>query len=640
MNKKVFTLLVLTPLLLVGCSKSNESSQSQGSQSESSESVLPDAPVSEISLSLANFNYSEVLPEPEITGLTAENVQVSYSYHNRASGDRLGAYVAGSAAGSINAGEYTLKAAVTSSTYKPFELSADFEVTKAAMTDLAMTVPDYYYDDVKPEANFSNLPAGSEVSYKYYKNSADKHDYVPGTANDIVPDAYTLEATVTNPNYDTTVKTYGFVVMNAQFDEAYSLVGANINVGTTDVGFSLNDVNLNSILSIQVAATSAELEGVTFTWKQEYVLNPGTPLAAKVIAHKEYFVDKEFDVTVAGTKKAVEMPSFTGTTTFTYDGEQHDVTLNNLDFARAETTLDSVFEATDAGDYSVKVVLKDKVNTCWSDGTTDDLVFNWKINRYHPAGSSSGFRLTIGDYVSACSNVVLDIDKSLFTSPLALKFEFRRGNGTAYDEYTDATFTVTSTEVAHIDVNGKLVLDDLDATYLSMNVATSNPNHSFDQSYTINIVDYSSTPQRTLDFSAAKTTTSFYGLDKTSIMGCTPSHDYICQLYTNGNGFQVDKTFKSVEVIKMKIHFVDECTYAHIQTFFSKTDDYYDHPDNVNVSHSIEKEDYDESTWIDFDYTSETFEAATDYYLHFWLTGSPNSAAVQIKEIRIIYNVA
>lgn len=643
MNKKFFALLVLTPLILVGCSKSNDSSQGPSSHSsESSETVLPDAPIDEITLSLANFSYSEVLPTPEITGLTAENVQVSYSYHNRTTGDKLGDYVAGGAAGSINAGEYSLKANVTSSTYKPFELSTNFAVSKSETMPIDFVAYDYYYDDVKPEP-LLEVPAGSEVSLKYYHLSAEKHEYVPGSANDILPGSYTLEATIENPNYVTKVETYGFVVLKAQFDSAYSLQGANIDVGVTDIGFSLNDVDLNSILSMKVVATDATLEDVTFTWKQEYEFDPGTPLSAKVIAHKEYFDDKEFDVTVTGSKKEVAKPTYNCSTTFYYDGVEHSVTLSNFDEDRMEILEGSVSKATDAGEYAIKVGLKDKVHNKWADGTTDDLNLAWEIRKNNPAGSSTGYRLSIGDFVSGSSDVTVYVDKSILASPATLKYEFRKGSEPySFSEYEFAQYEAYPEGTAHIDEDGKLVVDDLDAEMFYITVSTSNPNHYFSQGYRIYIVDHASDTERTLNFDAQHTTASYYGLDSATIKDCEYHYDYITSLSAISSGFKIDngKHFKAVKTIKMKFHFPEECTYLNVNPFFSENDSNVSDSDNVSVAQILDPSDeaFDESAWVEFDFTSKTFADDTEYYLFFWFSGSQD-IQFQVTDIQIVYDV-
>ena len=243
MIKKNLLLLTLVPFLLVGCGKDKASSEggkeesSEHSSGEDSSSELPNAPVDEITLSLSNFTRLEALPAPSITGLTAENVQVAYSYHNHETGARIGDYVAGAAAGSIELGQYKLKAAVTSSTYKPFELSADFSVVKAAFPAMHMTAHDYSYDETKPAPDFYydedssevEFPEGTVITYKYYVVAEEKFDYVPGTANDIDHGNYTLEATITHPDYLSIVLDYDFVV--SQINPYSASTGYRIVIG-------------------------------------------------------------------------------------------------------------------------------------------------------------------------------------------------------------------------------------------------------------------------------------------------------------------------------------------------------------------------------------------------------------------------
>ena len=102
----------------------NTPSGDQGGQ------VLPDAPLDSIHLALSNYKFDEALPEPSLTGLTAENVQIAYTYLNGETDAEIGSYVAGGT-GTIVPGSYKLKASVTSSTYKPFALTANFTVSSA-----------------------------------------------------------------------------------------------------------------------------------------------------------------------------------------------------------------------------------------------------------------------------------------------------------------------------------------------------------------------------------------------------------------------------------------------------------------------------------------------------------------------------
>ena len=643
MKKKIFCLFCLVPLLLIGCSKKeapkSSGEQSSAEQPSSSESIIPDAPVDQIALTLNNFSYSDVLPEPQISGLTAENVQVAYGYFLK-NGEKEGTYVPGSPAGSIRVGEYVLKAEVTSSTYKPFELSTEFAVSKAEeMPGLEFVAYDYKYDENKPEPDVFNVPAGTEISYKWYHLSSDKHVYVPGSENDIAPGSYTLEATFENPNYVTKVKTYGFVVLKANFDSKYALSTNSIDVGKTDIGFHINDFDLNPVLSMNIAATGLELEGVTFTWKEEYTLYPGIPLEAKIIAHKEHFNDKEFDLTVTGEKTAVEIPTLPQTS-FTYDGNPHSVIIKNLDETRVKIDPSSILEATDAATRTVKFVLKDQINNCWSDGTSSDKAITWEITKYNPAGVSTGFRIKVGDYLGKVNDVQPSIDKTVLANPLTLGVQFRNNNY-SYQDYSQIEFTVmaTSESTAHI-TDGQLIVDDLTKNRIDLLAETTNPNHQFSQFFTIFISDVSEDPTRILAFTGNDLTASYSGLDQTNIVDANPAEsqgDYIVKLYTNGNGFKVDRTFAKVNNVKLKFHFSDECTYAAFQIFFSETDSYSDNPNQFNRQLNKEKAAHDDSTMYDIYVGDMPFEDGKEYYLHIWFNGNPTNSAVFVDELQIWY---
>ena len=61
---------------------------------------------------------------------------------------------------------------------------------------------------------------------------------------------------------------------------------------------------------------------------------------------------------------------------FTYDGKSHNVT------EKYEGQLDVVCESqTNCGSYTASLSIKDKTNYSWSDGTTEDISIEWKINK-------------------------------------------------------------------------------------------------------------------------------------------------------------------------------------------------------------------------------------------------------------------
>lgn len=483
MIKKNLLLLTLVPFLLVGCgnkdaSSDNKEESSEQSSGEESSSEAPEAPVDEISLSLSNFKVTDVLPEPEITGLTAQGVHVAYSYHNRETGARIGDYVAGGEAGSIAAGSYTLKAAVTSSTYKPFELSTNFRVVNTVVVVPTLVVKD---DVIAP--------------------------------------------------------------------------------------------------------------------------------------------DFEFD----GETKIVEAAGV--------DTENVDV-----------LTEESVLSESDAGVYSVKFALKDPENNCWADDwSSENKVLTWEIKKRDIVKHAFGYRIILENatntYSSRSEETNLSLDRSLFAEDRTLRFQLRNEEG-AWNDYISATYALDGEyEHASIAPNHKLTIDDFSEGGVKIVVGTPEDNWLLDVHYNITFVDAQSVTERVLAFDTVNTCASFNGLD-ISYTGASATKDYLARLATNGNGFDVwGITFKRVQTVKMKVHFEDDCTYGTFQAFLTKTDDYYDHADNINVTVNFYKEDYDESTWIDFDFSEKTFDAESVYYLKFWFTGDPLSTYTQFKEIMVIYSV-
>ena len=522
--------------------------------------------------------------------------------------------------------------------------SYTWTISKGDMSSISMTTPDYYYDEVKPTPTSSNVPAGTEISYKYYKNSEEKFDYVPGTQNDIVPDSYMLEATYTNPNYDPVVKTYGMVVLNAVFDDAYALSTTSIDVGETTVGFNINDVDPGTYISMKDASTNADISGVTFTWKQSYVLNPGTELNATIIAHKTYFNDKEYNITVTGTKKLVQIPSIAVIDDVTYPDFYYDGTEKTIRTMGVKSDyvdiVTSELKGTNAGDYHVVYALKDNVNTAWSDGSITNKSYTWTIHKINPAGSSTGYQLLIGDYKTGAGNTVVSIDKSLFASENTLAYQFRN-QSYAFENYNDATFEVTTDGVAHIS-EGKLVVDDLTASGFTLVVRTSNSNHDFNQTYDISFVDKVSTKTRSLTFQNGQHT-SFYGLDPANIVGVSASYcaGYAARFDLHGSGFRLDRQFKSIDSISMKLKWVagDEPTDSFTTTAWaSLTTAYYEDPGDIRRTSSVDPATYVEGTNVTYDFSTAVFNPSESYYIEFWFGGSvgPN---VYITELTINYTV-
>ena len=98
-------------------------------------------------------------------------------------------------------------------------------------------------------------------------------------------------------------------------------------------------------------------------------------------------------VAVAATPYFIEVtiPTFTGDTSFLYDGNSHTPSVSNPDEEYIEMSSDSTRTATNAGTYNITYQLKDNTVTKWKDGTFTDKTLTW----YIPAASGE---LTLSSY--------------------------------------------------------------------------------------------------------------------------------------------------------------------------------------------------------------------------------------------------
>lgn len=83
-------------------------------------------------------------------------------------------------------------------------------------------------------------------------------------------------------------------------------------------------------------------------------------------------------VTVTVNRLTISVP-VVSSNTYTYDGASHSITFSSCD--TNNITISGTGTATNAGSYSVTATLKDKSNTIWTNGNTNDISYDWTINR-------------------------------------------------------------------------------------------------------------------------------------------------------------------------------------------------------------------------------------------------------------------
>ncbi len=79
-------------------------------------------------------------------------------------------------------------------------------------------------------------------------------------------------------------------------------------------------------------------------------------------------------------------------TEYIYTGEK--ITITDLNDYNEEFMTVAGNEATDIGNYTITISLKDKRKTQWLDGSTDDITINWKILSYGDVNGDGKVNIT------------------------------------------------------------------------------------------------------------------------------------------------------------------------------------------------------------------------------------------------------
>lgn len=102
---------------------------------------------------------------------------------------------------------------------------------------------------------------------------------------------------------------------------------------------------------------------------------------------------------------------------FTYNGSAKNITTSS--FSNFNTTYEQITSSgstgTNAGSYTAIVALKDKNNTCWSDGTTTDQNYPWTINKANQTVAvvnSSNSAITTVNFSTGTTRAVVTVNRS------------------------------------------------------------------------------------------------------------------------------------------------------------------------------------------------------------------------------------
>ena len=192
-------------------------------------------------------------------------------------------------------------------------------------------------------SNATMLPSLTADGYVFIDWYADAEFTKPFTING----TYTI-------NEDITLYAYFRKILSKPESKTYTYNGETITFETLDL-----TGELYTIEGIYEATDAGEYT-VTLTPTEKYCWSDNSiePLTIKWIINK----------------KTVAIPQGQ---TYTYSGEEFSLT--TIDLTGKYYTVDGVYEATDAGEYTVKLTL-DK-NYCWDSKSVDNLTIKWTINK-------------------------------------------------------------------------------------------------------------------------------------------------------------------------------------------------------------------------------------------------------------------
>lgn len=270
-----------------------------------------------------------------------------------------------------HAGEYEVTVSLNDPTTTTWDdgttddLTYDFVIAKAQVAKPSADFSTFTYngEDQTYEIIDSEL---YEVSNNVQKNAGtyevkvslvdkDNYEWVDETTDDVTFEFVINKAQVVKPSEDSTTYTYngGEQTYNVSSSDHYTVSGNKATeAGNHPVTVSLNDKD-------------------NFEWSDGSV------------------EDLSFNFNI--NKAQVAKPN-ADTTSFTYNGEDQTYNISSSD---AYTVSGNVQK--NAGTYTVTVSLNDKNNTCWSDGSSEDLTFAFviaKVKVAKPAADTTSFTYT------------------------------------------------------------------------------------------------------------------------------------------------------------------------------------------------------------------------------------------------------
>lgn len=134
------------------------------------------------------------------------------------------------------------------------------------------------------------------------------------------------------------------------------------------------------------------------------------------------------DITIEAQAVGLIAKPTASVTEFTYDGGVKNLVVTGY-YSNLMSMVNGELTAVDANNYSATYSLSDKVNTAWTDGTTDDVVINWTINK-----AVNTVNITLDDWVYGNTPATPDVTGIQGNASYTLEYKVKGANDSTYTE--------------------------------------------------------------------------------------------------------------------------------------------------------------------------------------------------------------
>ena len=381
----------------------------------------------------------------------------------------------------LEAGTHTATITVTDMSAKIYTATVTFNVSAKNLPYIGIDIEGTisYGEEYTPTIIGAPELGVGDYEFKYAKKVGESYqdvDYKPTSVG-----SYKVTINVTNSNYSAS----GVSVF-------YDIVAKTI---TPTIENIVDQTYTGSEITPTVVVKDGETiltEGTDFEVSYSDNINAGTATAiiSKVADSNYTFSDKEVNFTI---KKAQLEKVTLRTDEIVYNGLGSFPAMDN--YNRSLQKLSGTLGATDVGDYTTTVSLKDSANYEWVDGTTGNLTLNWKIIQATITDASvtlpqATYRVT-GSEITPEPTVVVNGRTLIKDTDYTVSYTDNTNIGTA---------TVTVTGKNNYKGTGKATFEIADKEVLTISGLNNNEEFTYDGT--------SKTPTGTLTVTDDKVTVS------------------------------------------------------------------------------------------------------------------------------------